>query len=380
MKFLKKLKVRALFAPDTSTSGNTEVVGLDISAELMTLAPGISPVLARYLQNGAGMVATQTKHEWFDDVIKPKSYTVASRTGLDITFGGTVAPEVGYVLDFTTTAGVNVACTARVTAVAGQVATVVVLTGTITPVAATHIAGVISEGNQEGRKYVGGTFHKWPREYNFTEIFDEGFEMSGTLAAISGNANMNSTEKQAEAALKRLAQKMTKAITKGIRYENGKARGHAGINYYLAEQAGANVLAVVTTVTALDFDTMVNGILDKSGETGDLHIVVHGKWAATIRGFNSRTMQVTDTSIGGAVKEYITATGKVIPVIFDNTRPQNTVYFEDWSRIAYVPLNGRAAFIDDEQKDRDGKYRPITGEYTLEVRNAKEAHGAIVIS
>lgn len=204
--------------------------------------------------------------------------------------------------------------------------------------------------------------------------------MSGTLAAISGNANMNSTEKQAEAALKRIAQKMTRASIYGIRYENGKARGLGGINYYLAEQAGANVLAVTGNPTAEDFDKVVNSIIDKAGETGELNIVVHGKWAPTIRGFNSRTMQVTDGSIGGAVKEYITSTGKVIPVTFDNTRPQNTIYFEDWSRIAMVPLNGRAAFIDEEQKNRDGKYRPITGEYTLEVRNAKEAHGAIVIS
>lgn len=380
MKFLRKLKVRALFAPDTSTSGNPEVIGLDISQELMTLATGISPVLSRYLQNGSQMVATQTKHEWFDDVIKPKSFVVASRTGNDVTFSGTTVPSVGYIINFNTTTGASIACTARVTAVVGQVATLAVLTGTITPIIATLIASVVSEGNEEWRKYVGGTFHKGPREYNMTEIFDEGFEMSGTLAAISGNANMNSSEKQAEAALKRLAQKMTRASRYGVRYENGKARGHAGINYYLVEQAGANVLSVSTTVTASDFDTMVNSILDKSGETGELHIVIHGKWAPTIRGFNSRTMQVTDVSIGGAVKEYITSTGKVIPVEFDNTVPQNTIYFEDWSRIAYVPLNGRSAFIDDEQKDRDGKYRPITGEYTLEVRNAKEAHGAIVIN
>lgn len=131
-----------------------------------------------------------------------------------------------------------------------------------------------------------------------TEIFDEGFEMSGTLAAISGNANMNSSEKQAEAALKRMAQKMTRASIYGVRYENGKARGLGGINYYLVEQAGANVLSVSTTVTATDFDAMVSSILDKSGETGELNIVVHGKWAPTIRGFNSRTMQVTDGTIG----------------------------------------------------------------------------------
>lgn len=159
-KFLKKLKVRAMYAPDTSTSGNPEVVGLDISAELMTLATGISPTLARYLQNGASMVATQTKHEWFDDVIKPKSFIVASRSGNDVTFAGDTVPEVGYVINFNTTAGAGIACTARVTAVAGQVATLSVLTGTITPVVATLIASVVSEGVEEGRIYENGTFHK----------------------------------------------------------------------------------------------------------------------------------------------------------------------------------------------------------------------------
>lgn len=154
------MKVRAFYAPDTSTSGNTEVIGLDISSELMTLATGISPTLARYLQNGASMSATQTKHEWFDDVIKPKSFVVASRSGNDVTFAGTTVPSVGYVINFNTTVGALIACTARVTAVVGQVATLDVITGTITPVVATLIASVVSEGIIEGRIYENGTFHK----------------------------------------------------------------------------------------------------------------------------------------------------------------------------------------------------------------------------
>ena len=91
-------------------------------------------------------------------------------------------------------------------------------------------------------------------------------------------------------------------------------------------------------------------------------------------------MQVTDVSIGGTVKEYISSTGQVVNVQFDNSRPMNKIYFEDVSRISMIPLTGRQAQFGDFQTNRDGVYRPLTAEYTLEVRNAKEAHGTIIIS
>lgn len=145
----------------STTNQNPEVVGLDVSQELMTLAPGISPLLARYLENGSRVnPAEQTKHEWFNDVILPKSFSVASITGSDITFAGSVAPLANYILRFKTTSGVDANATVKVTSVAGQVATVTAVSGNISNIAANQIADVISEGIPEGRKYEKGTFHK----------------------------------------------------------------------------------------------------------------------------------------------------------------------------------------------------------------------------
>ena len=125
---------------------------------------------------------------------------------------------------------------------------------------------------------------------------------------------------------------------------------------------------------------MILEIEKKCGETGELAIVLHGAHAPMIRAFNSRTMGITDTSVGGAVNEYISAMGKVVPIVWDNQRPRNKIYFEDASRISYMALNGSQAQILEDQKGRDGTYRPIIAEYTLEVRNAKEAHGCIIIN
>lgn len=181
------------------------------------------------------------------------------------------------------------------------------------------------------------------------------------------------------ASLKRLAQKMTKAVTYGVRYETGEVRGLGGIDYFLT-QSGANTLAVTGTPTASDVDTLIQTILEKTGEAGELTLTLNGKWAPVIRAWNNRTMGVKDTAIGGTVKEYISAIGITLPVIFDNTKPQNKIYIEDMSRIALIPLADRVARFEEKRKDRDGTYVPLTGEYTLEVRNATEAHGAIIIS
>lgn len=143
----------------TTTGENPTVVGIDVSQELMTIAPGISPMLGMYLAN-ARTPATQTKHEWFDDVILPKSFTVASVSGNNVTFTGTTAPLVNYILTFKTTAGVFLNATAKVTAVSGQVATVSMITGVIGSIVATTTGDVVSEGVPEGRTFDGGTFHK----------------------------------------------------------------------------------------------------------------------------------------------------------------------------------------------------------------------------
>jgi hypothetical protein len=61
--------------------------------------------------------AKSYKHEWMDVMLAPKSYTVASQTGLTITFTGS-APEVGYVLDFKTASGGAVNAVVEVTGLA----------------------------------------------------------------------------------------------------------------------------------------------------------------------------------------------------------------------------------------------------------------------
>lgn len=361
------------------TTQTPQTLGIDVSEDLMTLAPAISPSLSRYLKTNK--FSTQTKHEWFDDVILPKTFTVTGVSGSDVSFAGGVAPAVNYILNFTNAAGIHLNAVVKVTSlVDADTATVSVVSGAVSNITAGSTAHVVNEGIPEGRQFVDGGYHQGPREHNFTENFDEGFSMSRTLANVVGLASFNTEGTQAESAMKRLAQKMSKSIIFGSRFESGTIRGSGGLDYFIATQAGANLLAVSGNATAADFDAMILEIEKKCGETGDLAIVLHGAHAPMIRAFNSRTMGITDTSVGGAVNEYISAMGKVVSIVWDNQRPRNKIYFEDASRISYMALNGSQAQILENQPGRDGTYRPIIAEYTLEVRNAKEAHGCIVIN
>lgn len=204
--------------------------------------------------------------------------------------------------------------------------------------------------------------------------------MSGTVATLEmhGGANLEST--QLEACLKRVAQKYTKSVFGGFRSENGKRRYMGSIDQFLRRQVGANTLGVTTTFTADNFETMLNTISKKIGEVGDIEINLNPKWGATIRSFNTRALGLSDKGVGGEATEYHSIGGRVIKVNYDDNIKPNVVYFMDMSRAAIIALPGRRAFFGDYQTTGDYIRRPFTSEVTLELRNAKEAHGCIVIS
>lgn len=353
---------------------------VDVSGALQLTATGISPLIARLFENGQSRSdAKDTKHEWFEDKITPTVFTVASATSTTVTMSDT-APTVGMIIGFSTSAGVARTVAFRVDSVAGLVATGVFVEGAYGTLAGGDIANVIQNGTDEGRTYGEGNFHQGPREYNFLEIFEDSYQMSGTLASIEALGNANDEATQIEALLKRVSQKYTKSVLRGFRYEAGKKRYMGSIDHFLRRQGSANTLGVSTTFTADNIETMLNTISQKIGEVGEIEIWLNPKWGGTIRGFNTRTLGLNDKGVGGSATEYHSVGGRVIKVNYDDNILPTVVYFLDMTRVALIALPGRRAFFGDYQINGDFVKRDFTSELTLELRNAKEAHGCIVIS
>lgn len=354
---------------------------VDVSGALQLTATGISPLVARLFENGLSRSdAKDTKHEWFEDKITPTVFTVDEATNSTTVVFKVTAPTAGMILGFSTSGGIARTVAFRVDSVSGLTATGAFVEGAYGTLAEDDIANVIQNGTEEGRTYGEGNFHQGPREYNLLEIFEDSYQMSGTLASIEALGNANDEAVQIEALLKRVSQKYTNSVLRGFRSESGKKRYMAGIDHFLRRQGSANTLGVSTTFTATDIETMLNTISKKIGEVGDVEIWLNPKWGATFRALNTRALGLNDKGIGGAATEYHTVAGRVVKVNYDHNILPNVLYFLDMSRTALIALPGRKAFFGDYQVDGDYVKRDFTSEITLELRNGKEAHGCIVIS
>lgn len=381
-------KIRVLCDVNNGNSGgNAAVLHTDVSDILIAKAPGISKFMGDALANSTNPLfnpAKNFKHEWLDVLVTPKTYAVASRTGNDVTFTGAI-PEVGYILDFTTSSGAFVNASVKVTTIVDtDTVTVELLTGVITNVIGGITANIVSEGTEEGREFVRGSFENGTPEYNYTENFNEGYNISGSMEQMEGYARINNENIQAMFAVDRYLQKLSKSCVRGHRYtsvnSNGKrVSGMGGLRSFV-NVVGGNVLSVSTTVTKEDFATLASMIIAKGGDIATTKVYLNPKWAPIVDGFNNVTAGVKDNVRGGFPEYVLLSTGSMLKVEFDQVIPQNEIYFINNNEIALVPLGNRNGYFGDYLNGADSKSRPLIAEYTLELRNAKTSHGVIVIN
>ena len=279
-----------------------------------------------------------------------------------------------------------------VTAVAGNVLTVVRGYGTTTKVALTNGRRLFILGNAalEGADAIAARFTNRQRKANYTQIFSATVEVSGSMRAARQHGIDDELEYQKQERLRELLRDLENCVINGTapattpmgsssirRSMNGIIR-QIGSNQYAPNSGGipAGGGAGSNELNEPVLNASLRTIWEQSQGKIDT-IVVSGAQKRRINGFatGSRAYAPEDSKYRDVVSVYESDFG-VCRVILSRWVPSDTVLLLDSSRIGVLPLSGRSFGFKPLAATGDASAGQVLGEYTLEFKN-ENAHGLI---
>ena len=334
------------------------------------------PVLSTLLQVRGQ--ATNTKYEWLEDVVTPKSWTLSEAYTADdweITIANASGLIVGSIVTFEKPTGASSTLNAKVTAVTGSVATITVYgdgsTDENLPTAS--IVKLVSVPKNEGTDATANDGREPAKEYNYTQIFDRTAKVSKTSQSVQMYGIDSAIDFQVETQLLDLAYEIVNTAIYGQRVErsSSEAGTMGGILYFLTRATGNKVNASGNALS----QAILNEGLAKSNENGALAINVgiwHPNQTRKISALNQNQIMIgqEERTRGIYVTSYVWDLWDVISLVYDRNFPKDKFALVDSSKVALVPMR---AFEDTDATAQGADYiaRRVLWEYTLELRNAQ---------
>lgn len=334
--------------------------------------------------------ATQTKHSWVEDALNATQATQSGGTQAQMALGTTTGTilrlSASHITRSKITAGTLLKDSLSgktevvlVTAVSGTSATVTRGYGGSSAVthAAAAVWDIIANARPQGMDAPADESTTRSLVSNFTQIFSKGVKITGTAEAID-HAGLNSeSQYQVMMRLKELKRELDRTCILGM-----KAGGDVGASTYgtmggLLEFigfGGGNVRGTAETLTPSVLNTMAKDVFDDGGVPSI--VLVSGLQKQKISAFDAEFRRSTFDAMraGYTVEEFVTDLGVNLRVIVDRWVPSDVAFVLDGSRIKILPLKGRSFFLEKLAKTGDAEKWQIVGEYTMEIRNANQAH------
>jgi len=352
-------------------------------SDILELVVARHPTLISLIpQAGNNQEATNTKHEWLEDTLEPEASVLtqdvsATATTINVADGSIFQPEMVITVEGSDEV-------MKVTAVSGNTLTVTRGWGGTT--AEAHSANsevkIISRPAEEGSD-PGDDPGKYPTtEWNQTEIFDYTAKISTTAQAVKQHGIDNALNYRVRQAVERITRRMNNAIIFGRRVPRSTSeRGTMGGILYFLKQNGGNVVnAAGSDLTQKLLNDTIEKIYLKGGSPNVL--VCNTTQARKISAFNTNNIviQREDQTAGNFVARFVAdlPAGVITTIVVDPNFPKDKIAILDTSRLKLVPLRGQK--LKDVDATIPGALyvaRRVYGEYTLEVRNAKQAHGLL---
>lgn len=329
--------------------------------------------------------ATSTKHEWLEDVLKPRSiaytgydsgtgaFTVADTSGW--TVGDVVRvkgdPALFTVTEITPNSAIKVAFLAAngsaVTGIGDVPATAGTLIFDHTPVLQGSTSGV-------------SLFSQSGVEFNYTEIIRGDVEITNTALATRTYGNENAMPYQLERAMIAISRQMNNIALFGNRNTAAPTAtnpGRAGGLYFFGTQdGGLSVDANDASVSLKVINDAAQAILDAGGNP-DTVICGPGQ-ARVISQIMRGQIQLTpgDTQRGAFANKVISeSTGQVMNVFIEPSLSNldSDVWVIDSTSLGMSYLGNRELHSEPATAPGyDGQKWSIIGEFTLEFKNAKQ--------
>ncbi len=328
-----------------------------------------------------GMPVTQTKHEWDEDTLNPVTVkataTLGVSTGTVLIVSSSQAARItaGTLLRDQLSGKTEVL---QVIARSGVSATVTrAYGGTQAAHGATATYDIVSNARPQGMDAPKDESVARTRNYNYTQIFSKGVNITGTAEAIKHNGLNSESAYQADARTRELMRELDRTAIMGVRAPNNAASttyGTMGGLYDFINVSGGNTNSTAEYITPNVINDMCGQVYDDGGTPNCIVVgsVQRRKISAFDKEFRRSTM---DTRRAGFyIEEFVSDLGVNLQIVLDRWVPSDTCFVIDTNRIKIKPLQGRGFFLEKLARTGDADKWQIVGEYTMEVKNGSKAH------
>ena len=364
--------------------------------DLLNQARDLSDILSTLIANKPYFInlfprkaaATSIKHEWLEDVLKPKSvaysaynqstgvFTLASGADTSGWQVGDVVRVFGDPALFKITA-ITANTSVTVAFLASNGSTVDAI-GDIATTGSTLIFdhSPVLQGSTQGASL----FSQSGVGYNYTEIIRGDVEISNTALAVKTYGNENTMPSQLERAMTEMGRQMNNIALFGNRAANAPSASSAGLAgglYYFGTQSGG--LGVAASAAALSLKLIndaAQAVLDAGGNPDT---IVCGPGQARVISQLMRSQIVLppgETSRGAYANKVVSeSTGQVMNVLIEPSLANidTDVWVVDSTGFGLSYLQGRELHSEPATAPGyDGQKWTIIGEFTLEFKNAKQ--------
>lgn len=357
------------------------VYKLDVSEVLTNVLLAQTDFLS-YIGIG-GNPATQTKHQWVEDLLAGTTVTASATAAAALISGAYTTLVVSASHASRITAGTLLRDQAsgmyeviQVTALTGVSATVTRKYGST--VSGFHKTSAVWDivGNARPQGMSGPKDESQTRAfaYNFTQIFSKGVQITGTAQAIEHYGISREDDYQLMMRMKEIERELDRVLLMGARAPNDVSGSTystmGGILHFASVINTANNVTTAETLTPSVINTSAKKIFNLGG-TPDF-IVMGATQKQKVSAFDQefRRSTMDTTRAGYTIDEFVTDLGVNLRVIMDRWMPADSFVIGDSSRIKVLPLRGRQFLLERLAKTGDAENWQIVGEYTAEFRNA----------
>jgi len=357
---------------------------LDLSEELAEVIRTDNTALISRVGVGH-FTATQLTHKWLEDKLNPNTATLngnldASSTTVNVASGQGSRFKVGTIFKFNEK-GKTEMC--RVTAVSGDALTVERGYGSTS--GETHADGatimIIAHTKQEGWE---PNKEDWSQErtsvYNYLTTMGYGITITRRRQLVDHAAIPSEFAHQSAYRLKEFMRQLDSSVINSIRSASeGGASDYSSMGGIIefVSQAGGNTNSTDEKLSPSVMNDMIKQIWDDGGMVagGRLVAIVGGVQKRIISQFDQayRRLDYDSNAVGYVVERFISDLGFEVEIVVDPWMPDDTIVIGDINRLRIGPLQGDAVGVEDLAKTGRLIQAMLSGTYTCEVRNAKEA-------
>lgn len=348
----------------------------DLSSAMNTVIAGRGSFLSRFQQ---AQRAINHKHEWLEDQIAGRGFTVTAYSGGKATLSsadflkvrvGTRFVVNGHPVVFKITAldTSNSKITAGVHAANGDSAK--------TALAANDVCRIVSSPVKENSRSTDGesTKRSVGSSYNYTQIIRKDLGISASALATSTIDQVeNSIARQTEFALQEAARDMNRCAIWGVRTERNEQNsvdGEAGGLYAFATALSVN--AGGGRLTSKLVNDAAAKIMDEGGQPTTLYCTPAQARVLANEYKNNITVMRDDEKRGVYVAVVVNeANGMNIHIVGDPDFDDADAFLADDACFAKSDMRP-IGDTDSTPPDADGISRKVIGEFTFEFRNANQ--------